>query len=270
MIRFAALCAVLPRDKTALATYRAEAPLLDVTTALALLSGKRPRRIAAPDLILAWVAEARDMPDFLLAACREVTNDRAETAALLLPPPTGTPPTLTEVVQTLTLATPLTARATLTSLWARLPPQANIVLNRLAAGSFRTLLPQAAPLTNQPPRTVKAVMTLVQPAGPEITLALWQDGVPVPITRLPLTLPETPAIMAWVRSHTLEKFGPVRKVPAELVFEMDYTTTTPNKRRKCGLDLHQPRLLRWLPDVPPDQADPLARLTDPSGEDIAI
>lgn len=264
MIRFAALCAALPRDKAALAAYQTEATAEDFAAALALLSGQRPRRIAAPGLILTWAAEATGTPDFLLSACMDVTNDRAETAALLLPPAFGPAPGLAQVIQTLTQATPLTARATLTALWPRMTPQANTLLNRLAAGSFRTTLPKLVPPTNQPPRTLRAVMILIQPAGPEITLALWQDGIPIPITRLTLTLPETPAIMAWVRNHTLEKFGPVRKVPAALVFEIDHTGTSPNNRRKCGLDLHHPRLLRWLPDATPDQADDLAALHDPT------
>ena len=258
MIRFATLCAALPHDKTAFDTYRSQATPDDSATALALLTGGRPRRIAPVDTILHWVADTTATPDFLLAACMAVTKDRAETAALLLPPPTGTPPTLTHVVQTLTHTT--TPRATLQTLWQTLPPHARTILFRLAAGSFRQTLPTAAPLTNQPPRTVKAVMTLVQPAGPEITLALWQNGQPIPITRLTLTLPQTPQIMAWVRSHTTDRFGPLRAVPAELVFELEYASTTPNPRRKCGLDLHAPRLIRWLHDARPDQADDLAIL----------
>lgn len=262
MIRFARLCLILPRDKTAIDAYQAEASAADMAAALALLTGQRPRRIAAPNLIQTWIAEAAGIPDFLLDACNQVTGDRAETAALLLPDPSADPPALAEVVHILTHATPLTARAALTALWPRLPPHANLVLNRLAAGSFRTALPQAAPLTNQPPRRLKAVMILVQPAGPQITLALWRDGLAVPVTRLPLTLPETPAIMAWVRGHTTDRFGPLRQVSPDLVFEMEYSTTTPNKRRKCGVDLHNPRLLRWLPDATPDQADDLTALTD--------
>lgn len=269
MIRFATLCATLATDKTALDTYRAHATEADFATALALLSGQRPRRIAPIDTILHWIAEATATPPFLLAACMEVTKDRAETAALLLPPATGpqpslTEPSLTDIVQTLSQTTNLTARTTLQALWQTLPPPANTVLFRLAAGSFRQTLPTAAPLTNQPPRTIKAVMTLVQPAGPEITLALWQDCVPVPVTRLALTLPETATIMAWVRSHTTDRFGPLRAVPPTLVFELEYASTTPNARRKCGLDLHHPRLIRWLPDAAPDQADDLTTLhSDP-------
>ena len=264
MIRFAALCTALPGDKAALAAYQSSASAEDWAAALALLSGTRPRRIAPLDTILHWIAETTATPDFLLAACIEASGDRAETAALLLPPAIGTAPTLTETIQTLTAATTLTARATLSALWQRLPHQANTVLIRLAAGSFRQTLPTAAPLTNQPPRTLRAVMTLVQPAGPEITLALWHNGQPVPITRLSLTLPQTPAIMAWVRGHTTDRFGPLRQVPPDLVFELEYASTTPNRRRKCGLDLHHPRLLRWLPEATPDQADQLATLqSDP-------
>ena len=265
MIRFARLCAT-PRDAAALLAYQADVSAQDYAAALALLSGQRPKRIAAPDMIQSWVAETTGTPDFLLAACNDVTGDRAETVALLLPGGTGEPATLAEVIEALTGATPLTARTTLAALWSRLPPQANMVLNRLAAGTFRTALPQAAPRTNRPPRTLRAVMSLVQPSGPEITLALWQDGVPVPITRLALTLPETPAIMAWVRAHTLEKFGPMRSVSAELVFEVEYAATTPNKRRKCGMDLHGVRLLRWLADATPDQADALTALHEPADD----
>ena len=248
MIRFAALCHALPRDKAAFASYETNATPEDLAVARALLTGQRPRRIATPDLIQSWIIETTGIPAFLLDACNQVTGDRAETAALLLPCATQDPPSLAEVVHRLSQATPLTARATLTDLWPRLPPQANLVLNRLAAGSFRSLLPQSAPQTNQPPKVLRAVMIQIQPAGPEITLALWQDGLPVPITRLALTLPETPAIMAWVRANTTDRFGPLRQVVPGLVFEIEYASTTVNRRRKCGLDLHGTRLLRWLPD----------------------
>ena len=255
MIRFAALIAALPRDKTAFTAY--DALPRDKAAALALLTGTRPKRLAPLATVLNWVAVATDTPDFLLDACQAVTGDRAETAALLMPPAQGDPPGLTECLQT------LTDRASLLALCARLPPPARTALIRLAAGTFRTTLPAAAPLTNRPPHSLRAVMTLVQPNGPEITLALWDDGTAIPITRLPLTLPETPQIMAWVRAHTTDRFGPVRQVPPELVFELEYASATPNRRRKCGLDLHSPRLIRWIEDGTADQIHSLTSQLEP-------
>ncbi|MEI6098074.1 MAG: hypothetical protein WCS20_07205, partial [Alphaproteobacteria bacterium] len=160
MIHFANLCAALPGDKTALETFRARSSGDDYATALALLTGQRPRRIAPLDTILHWVAATAGISDALLTACTAVTRDRAETAALLLPPAIGTPPSLTQTIAILAQATPLTAHNTLQTLWQTLPPPANTILFRLAAGRFRQTLPKAAPLTNQPPRTLRAVMTL--------------------------------------------------------------------------------------------------------------
>ncbi len=95
-------------------------------------------------------------------------------------------------------------------------------------------------------RRVHAVMVLVQPAGPEVTLALWRDGLPVPIGRMALTLAEVPEIMAWVRANTLGKFGPVRQVPPDLVFEVEYQGLTENRRRKSGIELQAPRIVAWV------------------------
>ena len=104
-------------------------------------------------------------------------------------------------------------------------------------------MPRAAPLPSPNPQTIFAVMTLIHPAVPEITLALWHDGIPVPITRLPLALTETAEILAWTRANTTDRFGPVVQVPPVLVFEIEFHGTAPNRRRKSGLDLLNPRLI---------------------------
>ncbi|MEI6098495.1 MAG: ATP-dependent DNA ligase, partial [Alphaproteobacteria bacterium] len=59
---------------------------------------------------------------------------------------------------------------------------------------------------------------------------------------------------------TTDRFGPLRAVSPALVFEVEYASTTPNLRRKCRLDLHHPRLIRWLPDAAPETADDLTSL----------
>ncbi len=255
MIRFTALIAALPRDPNALPVYLQTISEADRTACLALLSGQRPKRIASLATLTQWAAEQAGIPDWLLAAAIEASGDRAETAALILPPPTGAPPSLAETLHALT--TPITAHATLIALWARLPADARLILNRLATGTFRATLPVEKPAPSPTPRTLCAVMILVQPAVSEITVALWHDGGPVPIARLALTLPDAADILAWARSHTTARFGPAAQVTPELVFEIAFDGTTPNRRRKSGVELLNPRLLRFLPGAAADTLDTL-------------
>ena len=253
MIGFAAMLAGFPG---ALPGYLAQATDADRAAAHALLSGQRPRRVAGLPALLSWAAEVAQVPDWLVAASLAASGDRAETAALLLPPPTGTAPALAEVVNALTRATPITAHATLLDLWSRLPPLANHVVNRLASGTFRTIYPIAPVTPSGPGGSVMAVMILAQPA-PDITLALWQDATPVPIARLPLTLPDAPQVTAWVRANVTGRFGPVRQVPPVQVFRVTFDGMTRNARRKSGYELQGARIVAWVQGA---QADGLSVL----------
>lgn len=51
----------------------------------------------------------------------------------------------------------------------------------------------------------------------------------------------------WVRSHTKNKFGPVREVTSELVVEIEFDSIQPSKRHKSGLAMRFPRVhrIRW-------------------------
>jgi hypothetical protein len=264
VIRFAAMLAALPRDRNALPPYLQSAPEADRDACLALLNGQRPRRIASLDAITHWAAEIAGIPDWLLAASLLASGDRAETAALILPPPTGTPPGLAEVLQALAATTPITRHAALVGLWSRLPPEANLILNRLASGTFRVSLPMPAPEAVASPRTLFAVMVLFEPALPAVTLALWHDGTPIPIARVPLDLPERQEILDWARENTRDRFGPVRTVPAEWVFELAFDGLSPNRRRKSGVELRNPRLVALRRDASAATLAELHSLLPPS------
>ena len=251
MIRFAAMLAALPRDRNALPLYLQQATEADRDACLSLLNGQRPRRIAKLATLLVWAAEIAEIPDWLAQTSLDASGDRAETAAFLLPPPTGTPPTLAETLQALATTTPITAHRTIATLWSLLPPEANLILNRLASGTFRTGLPASVedPAT---PGTCLAVLTTITPAGPEAAFALRQRDSLVPLTRLPLTLPETAEILAWTRDNTIGRFGPSHQVTPTLVFEIAFRGTRPNPRRRCGFDLLLPEVVCWHRDLGPD------------------
>ncbi|MFO0015219.1 MAG: cisplatin damage response ATP-dependent DNA ligase [Synechococcaceae cyanobacterium] len=62
----------------------------------------------------------------------------------------------------------------------------------------------------------------------------------------------------WIRSHTSERFGPVRAVQPLLVFELAFEGIQPSSRHKCGIAVRFPRIARWRRDKPAHEADTLA------------
>ncbi len=70
-------------------------------------------------------------------------------------------------------------------------------------------------------------------------------------------MPNFAEITAWVRKNTLERFGPVRRVPPELVFELAFEGIQASPRHKSGIALRFPRMLRWRRDKPVDEIDTL-------------
>ncbi len=116
------------------------------------------------------------------------------------------------------------------------------------------------------PFTVDAVMIYAQ-AGhgrraalyTDFTFALWDGETLVPFTKAysGLTDAEFRQITAWVRRNTLERFGPVRRVTPELVFEIAFEGIQRSPRHKAGLALRFPRMLRWRRDKPAAEANRL-------------
>jgi DNA ligase-1 len=63
----------------------------------------------------------------------------------------------------------------------------------------------------------------------------------------------------WIRGHTLQRFGPVRAVAPEQVFELAFEGIQPSPRHKSGLAVRFPRISRWRSDKGPREADSLDR-----------
>jgi len=66
--------------------------------------------------------------------------------------------------------------------------------------------------------------------------------------------------MATRRARTLQRFGPVRSVPAEHVFELGSEAVNRSTRRKSGLAVRFARILRWRHDKPAPEADRIETL----------
>jgi DNA ligase-1 len=64
----------------------------------------------------------------------------------------------------------------------------------------------------------------------------------------------------WIRSHTVERFGPVREVEKSLVLEVAFDSIHPSTRHKSGLAMRFPRISRIRTDKPANEADTIAGL----------
>ena len=83
---------------------------------------------------------------------------------------------------------------------------------------------------------------------------------PLPKPTPGLTDAEINKVDYFVKRNTLEKFGPVRTVKPELVFEIGFEGINKSTRHKSGIALRFPRILRWRHDKPKEEADTIETL----------
>jgi DNA ligase 1 len=101
----------------------------------------------------------------------------------------------------------------------------------------------------------------------DFTFAVWntnEEGnrVLVPFTKAYTGLKdvEFEEITQFVKKNTIDKFGPVYSVKAELVFELAFEGVAFSKRHKCGIALRFPRIAAWRVDKKMEEADELSTL----------
>jgi DNA ligase-1 len=96
----------------------------------------------------------------------------------------------------------------------------------------------------------------------DYTFAVWKGDQLVPFTKAysGLTDEEIRTVDRWVKQNTIEKFGPVRSVKPELVFEIAFEGIAKSTRHKSGIALRFPRIKRWRKDKPTHEANTLEDL----------
>jgi DNA ligase 1 len=94
----------------------------------------------------------------------------------------------------------------------------------------------------------------------DYTFGLWDaEGKLAPFAKAysGLSDEEIREVDAFVRRNTIERFGPVRTVKPELVFELAFEAIQESKRHKSGIAVRFPRIARWRVDKKPEDADTL-------------
>jgi ATP-dependent DNA ligase len=116
------------------------------------------------------------------------------------------------------------------------------------------------------PYTLDAVLLYAQPGHgrrsglfTDYTFGVWDGDALVPVAKAYSGLDdqEIGRLDKWIRAHTIERFGPVRSVPPEHVFELAFEAIQASGRHKSGVAVRFPRILRWRTDLAIRDADKL-------------
>ncbi len=93
----------------------------------------------------------------------------------------------------------------------------------------------------------------------DYSFALWKDQQLIKFASAysGLTNTEIKELDKWIRKNTIEKFGPVRSLKPEMVFEISFEKIQISKRHKSGIAVRFPRITKWRKDKKIKDADSL-------------
>jgi DNA ligase-1 len=96
----------------------------------------------------------------------------------------------------------------------------------------------------------------------DYTFAVWMGKTLVPFAKAysGLSNEEIRLVDRFIQRNTLERFGPVRSVRPELVFEIAFEGIQRSSRHKSGLAVRFPRISRWRRDKKVEDADTIETL----------
>lgn len=119
------------------------------------------------------------------------------------------------------------------------------------------------------PLTIDAVLIYAQSGSgrrstlfTDYTFGLWDGDALVPVAKAYSGLDDKEILKLdrWIRGNTLERFGPVRSVQPEHVFELAFEGVNRSTRHKSGVAVRFPRIRRWRTDKPAAEADRIESL----------
>ncbi|MEM9756192.1 MAG: ATP-dependent DNA ligase [Pseudomonadota bacterium] len=208
------------RKVAAMAAYFRDAPEDDKLWCIALLSGRRPRRLITTTKLREWAAERAGIPLWLFEECYPVVGDLSETIALVLPPNSReTETSLAAAIaglRALDKADDDTRKAHVLDAWDSYGPTERFVFNKLLTGGWRMGVSQKL-----------MTRALAQTTGidePDLTHRLmgdwtpdtvtWQSLIEAPDPTADLSRPY-PFYLAYQLEDAPEALGPVTDWLAE-------------------------------------------------------
>lgn len=203
------------RKVEAMVDYFRSADPFDVAWAVALLTGRRPKRAVNSTRLQEWAAEEANIPAWLFSESYDAVGDLAETIALLLPEPTGAREplglarTMTERILSLPSMDEEARKAVVVEDWRSLPRDERFVYVKLLTGSFRVGVSQEL--------VVRALAVATGTPAPRVSHLLMGAWTPSPefLARLGAEEGEVdhsrpyPFMLAYALEADPETLGPV-------------------------------------------------------------
>lgn len=141
---------------------------------------------------------------------------------------------------------------------------ANGIVLKSLTDNYKTKQTQWFKLNLQPMSIIAVLYYVTQEFGAETvyTFALkkGEELVSFVKTAIGLNEEDKKQVDIFVKENKLERFGPVRMVKPELVFEIEFDNISFSKRHKAGVVLKTPRIKKWHKEKKVNQINTLAEL----------
>ena len=155
------------------------------------------------------------------------------------------------------------------SVWEILPERSVYLFNKLITAGYRSPLSkreygQLADSDAGKQRslhTIKAV--LLYASQNEYTFAVWKNDLLIPLVKITYGIPQDELlhIRKFISKNTRERFGPVHSINPELIYEIGFEDVEHAPRRKSGIKLISPHLIRRCQNTALEDIDRLESIS---------
>jgi len=237
-----------------------------------LLRNNARKRFIQYDELRSCASEYTGLPLWLIEECIQHTGNVTEAITLLVRSGKANGAiALHEIMQRLHIPEEISLQSKshyIKSVWETLPAQTLYLFNKLITGSYRspvskTEVEQALQNNSSSSHaryTIKAV--LLYASRSEYTFAVWKDDLLIPLvkTAAGIASDEHTKIRRYIVRNTREQFGPVVSVNPGLVYEVAFESVERAYRRKSGIKLISPWIVRRCDNASLDEVDQLENI----------
>lgn len=221
-----------------------------------LLSNREQKRFIDYNELRVCTSDFTNLPLWLIEECIRHTGNVTEAVTLMVKSDgnKGNVP-LYEIMERIHTEMPEpieSKREYIQSVWESMSESSVYIFNKLITAGYRS--PVSKNEINQfsepedtvspPLYTIRAVLLYVSQT--QYIFAIWKDDLLIPLVKTTAGMqPEDHLhIRRFVATNTRERFGPVHSINPELIFEIGFESVERSSRRKSGVKLTFPRIIR--------------------------
>ncbi|GAB1443551.1 hypothetical protein MASR2M39_23920 [Ignavibacteriales bacterium] len=261
----------------------------EITSTIDFLSGNRPKRLIDMSTLKGTILQLTSLPEWLIFESYNHSGDWAEVISLLLKPTkTDSEKNLSSLLiegeRLRNLDSEQKIEGVLSALQSVSSDERYFLIKLFTGGTRLKIplellrnchdisvgVPQENPEVNADKKgmvhKVTAVLLYVQygrGASVEYSFAVKKGEGLVTLTKIRLEGDTCfdEEVSSFVKNNIIEKFGPVISVKPELVFEIEFEGVRLSLRRKCGVTLVSPKIIRLLKGTSPQDIGSIEYIT---------